>query len=336
MKEFTVSTAESGQKCISFCKHILPKAQNGFLYKMLRKKNISVNGKKADPQLLLQSGDVVRFFFSDETFEMLHGDHVLKDVQKKHPGEKYIFETDRIIYEDDNILIYNKPAGLLSEKAEKYDISANELFLQYLQESGYNMQGFTPSVVNRLDRNTSGLLLFGKSYAGSRVLSGLLYDRSLIKLYRCFVIGEIKEASHIEGYLIKDEKNNIVKILKEASSDDASYIETEYTPIRTFTDGTLPDLTELEVHLITGKPHQIRAHMASIQHPGLGDQKYGQQLQPKGLIKSLGIKRQLLHAYKIIFPDDMPAPLDNLSGRSFGAPPPENTFYEGYKYNETM
>ena len=354
MKEYTISAAESGQKCISFCKHILPKAQNGFLYKMLRKKNITLNGKKADAATALQTGDIVRFYFADETFAMLQDAGNVPKEQGGAKSEKPAAAADvreRILYEDEDILIWNKPAGVLSQKAKPEDISANELLLDYLHQQNAASRGFVPSVANRLDRNTSGALLFGKSYRGSRLLSGLLQSRDLAKYYRCLVLGKM-QAAHLKGRLIKDEKTNTVTVWNEENAapkrgalpENADYIETEFVPLQFLTiqtgdaakgaapgdtakgaaaDGGKLSATLLEVHLITGKPHQIRAHLASVGHPILGDPKYGKDAVNRLLKKQFAVHRQLLHAYRVEFPA-LPEDFVNLSARTFTAPLPED------------
>ena len=364
MREFTVASAESGIKCISYCKHLLPGAQNGFLHKMLRKKNITVNGKKADGFTLLLAGDVVRFFFSEETFLLLQkggGPEKSRAEDKTEQLFKQYRIEERIIYEDDHILILNKPAGLLSQKASATDISANELLLFYLCKGQRSTQGFTASVVNRLDRNTSGLLLFGKSYQGTRLLSGLLKERGIAKYYRCWVLGEAEKA-FLSGWLIKDEQTNKVIILndKDLSAQklqggkaliqqtdsrgeihrQGDRIETEWIPLKTI---VLPEdigegkkgggeakltATLLEVHLITGKTHQIRAHLASVGHPILGDPKYSGSRINGECKKHFHIHRQLLHAYRIEFPQ-LKEPFGHLSGRVFTAETPADMdFYK--------
>ena len=206
-------------------------------------------------------------------------------------------KKERILYEDVNILLYNKPAGLLSQKAEPDDVSVNEMFLAYLLQEGKltqeQMATCTPSICNRLDRNTSGILICGKSYEGLKEMNALIKERRIGKFYRCIVTGSVNEKITLTGYLTKDEKTNKVT-LRQTSFPGASYIETSIVPIRQYQGG----LSLLEIHLITGKTHQIRAHLASIGHPILGDYKYGN----RKLNDRYGIKSQLLHAYRLEFP----------------------------------
>lgn len=198
-----------------------------------------------------------------------------------------------ILFEDEDILILNKPAGELSQKAEAKDVSMNEYALGYLQKTGAiteeSLKVFKPSVCNRLDRNTSGILVVAKTYQAAREFGEALQKRTVRKFYRCIVKGEVKKSETIDGYLWKDEKTNKVQIFKE-KREDASEIHTAYRPMKCENG-----LTLLEVHLITGRTHQIRAHLSSIGHPILGDPKYGD----KRLSEKYKVKYQLLHACRL-------------------------------------
>ncbi len=313
MKEYTVSAQESGQKCIRYCEKILPKAGTGFLYKMLRKKNITLNGKKSDGTERLQTGDVIRFFFSDETFLMFSGKAV---PAKSYEHQKIpVLDHNNILYEDKDILLYNKPSGLLSQKAEPKDISLNEMFLEYLAQTEKENSISKPSICNRLDRNTSGIVICGKTYQGLKTMNAMLAERSVGKFYHCIVAGCVKEPIRLAGYLKKDAKTNKVTVKKEPFAD-ASYIETEIYPKKTQKNCSL-----LEVHLITGKTHQIRSHLAFLGHPILGDQKYGNPAINETYKRKYGLKSQLLHAYRIEFPT-MEEPFVHLSQKQFVAPKP--------------
>ena len=225
-----------------------------------------------------------------------------------------------IIYEDADILLLNKPVGMLSQKAQPQDVSAVEYLISYLLESGQltgeELQRFHPSVCNRLDRNTSGILIAGKSLPGLQQMSELLRDRSLHKYYCCIVNGTMRGTKHLKGYLVKDRASNRVTILnqlpeKAAKSQDAQPIETVYRAVASQKGQTL-----LEVLLVTGRSHQIRAHLASIGHPILGDPKYGSASYNK---TQPGLRGQLLHAWRLEFPDGTAA----YSGQTFFAQPPK-------------
>ena len=223
-----------------------------------------------------------------------------------------------IVYEDSNVIFINKPAGMLSQKSVPSDVSLNEYLLGYLEKSGQWKQeeskAFRPSVCNRLDRNTSGLVICGKSMAGLQQMAALLKDRSLHKYYLCLVKGVMTESQHLEGYLLKDENSNQVKIFQK-ETEGAAHIITEYEPL--YTEG---ETTLLKVTLVTGKSHQIRAHLSSIGHPIIGDPKYGERKVNAFFRETHGIKNQMLHAWKLTFPE-LAEPLDNLSEKSFEAEP---------------
>lgn len=298
MKSFTIRENEAGQRLDKYLRKLLPDAPGSFIYKMLRKKNIVLNAQKASGAEHLAIGDTVVCFLSDETFEKF---------QKSSAGavEELVHLTRRsacaVVYEDDDILVMNKPAGMLSQKAAASDISANEHMIAYLLESGAvteaQLHTFRPSICNRLDRNTSGLLLAGKTLRGLQHLSAELKSRSLQKYYRCLVKGEITKKQRQKGYLLKDENENSVSVFKNGAQN-RKYIETEYDPVEQFGDYTL-----LEVHLITGRSHQIRAHLASLGHPVVGDPKYGDARQNRIFENQAGVRRQLLHAYRVRFTD---------------------------------
>ncbi|MBP3462503.1 MAG: RluA family pseudouridine synthase, partial [Tyzzerella sp.] len=225
-----------------------------------------------------------------------------------------------IIYEDENVLLINKPVGMLSQKADSKDESLVEHVISYMLSSGQlteeELRKFRPSICNRLDRNTSGVIVAGKSLAGLQKMGELFKDRSLRKFYRCLVIGRVSDKIYIKGYLTKDERTNKVCILEKETEVTFS-IETEYEPI--WTNGAC---TLLEVHLITGRTHQIRAHLASQGHPIIGDYKYGNRKVNDEYKAKYGLESQLLHAYRMELPK-LTGELANISEKQFVAPLPK-------------
>lgn len=313
MQERKITENEAGQRLDKFLGKFLREAPKSFLYKMLRKKNIVLNGKKATGQEKLNTGDSVKLFLSDETIEKFSG----KAAQSISSVRT---EKLDIIYEDEHMLLLNKPAGMLSQKAKETDVSAVEHLIGYLLDSGQlreeELRTFHPSVCNRLDRNTSGLLAAGKSLAGLQELSRLFQERTLAKYYLCPVAGRVEKGTQIRGFLHKDEKTNKVEILRR-KLPGSSAIETEYRPLAFGKDATL-----LEVHLVTGKPHQIRAHLADTGHPILGDHKYGSHTVNDVYRERYGLSHQLLHAYRLEMPK-LTGPLEKVSKKIFIAEPPE-------------
>ena len=221
MKTFIIKENEAGQRFDKYLKKLLKEAPSSFVYKMLRKKNIVLNGKKADGSEKLNARDEVKLFLADETYDKFAG----AEVKESFPTTAL-----DIVYEDEDILIINKPAGMLSQKAQPSDISANEYIIGYLLQSRAlketDLRTFRPSVCNRLDRNTSGLLTAGKTLKGLQDLSETLKKRTVKKYYLCLVAGCIRAPQHLKGYLMKDERQNRVFISKEKTAD-ALCIETK-------------------------------------------------------------------------------------------------------------
>ena len=308
MQEIKVTANEAGQRFDKLLVKYLNEAPKSFIYKMLRKKNIVLNDKKATGNEKLSVGDSVKLYLADDTIAKFSKTELVKTNAKLD-----------IIYEDENVLLINKPVGMLSQKAEAKDESLVEHVISYMLSSGElssdDLRKFKPSICNRLDRNTSGLVVAGKSLVGLQKMGELFKDRSLRKFYRCLVAGEVSDKIYIKGYLTKDERTNKVCIL-EKETKDALPIETEYEPI--WTNGKC---TLLEVHLITERTHQIRAHLASQSHPIIGDYKYGNRKINDEYKAKYGLESQLLHAYRMELPV-LTEELANISEKKFVAPLP--------------
>jgi 23S rRNA pseudouridine955/2504/2580 synthase len=318
MKEIVVSPNEAGQRMDKLLAKVLNQCSKSFIYKMLRKKNIKLNQKKASGSELLAVGDTVQIFFSDETFAKFSDKEAFRPV--------IVPPEFAVIYEDADVILLNKWAGVLSQKANDSDISMNEYLLSYLLQHGRITQEtlatFTPAVCNRLDRNTTGLLLAGVSLNGSQRLSEGLKNRTIDKYYLALVKGCVRKRKHLRGYLKKDAHSNQVTVVTQAQhplSDDnriGTPIETAYEPL-----ASRDDVSLLRVHLITGKTHQIRAHLASEGHPIIGDGKYGDTALNRVFYEQYRVHSQLLHAVKMQFPAEFALP--QLAGHSFSAPLPE-------------
>lgn len=331
MKDITIGKNQSNQRVDKFLLKYLSNADKSFIYKMLRKKNITLNDKKIQGSEKLNIGDSVKIYFSDDTLEKFCGKkNFLSSVnienankekckekkQQKQQAEKLINISDIILYEDENIIILNKPVGILSQRADNKEKSINEYMIDYLisnnRISREDLDGFTPSVCNRLDRNTSGIIIGGKSLIGLQEISRLLKDRSLHKYYLCIVQGVMKEGKTINGYLVKNEETNTVKIYSSNVANSA-LICTSYEPI--INNGKF---TLVKVLLVTGKTHQIRAHLASINHPIIGDRKYGNSTVNSYFQKKYNLCNQLLHSYELCFPN-LDNQFKNLSGKKIVA-----------------
>lgn len=321
MKEIQIKKADSGQRFDKYLKRVFPEMGTSFMYKMLRKKNITLNGKKASGSELIQADDIVMCFFSDETFDKFSGKTVTNsdvdttNITVEYETAYHNLSNIRVLYEDEHILLLDKPAGILSQKANTEEVSLNEWMIGYLLESDSvteeSLRHFKPSVCNRLDRNTSGLVICGKTLLGSREMSRILKDRSLQKYYRTYVHGRLEGEKVLEGYHKKNTKNNKATVLFSKPKYDTQEYDLITTAYRSIE--SKEQYSYLEIELITGKTHQIRAHLAAIGHPIAGDRKYSKS--PDTLPKQYP-KYQLLHAYRLVFPI-LEGELSHLSGKEF-------------------
>ena len=252
MQCIQITSQEAGQRLDKFLCKYMTLAPKSFFYKMLRKKNITLNGKKAEGMEKLKTGDEIRFFLADETIAKFQEKQASKTVQK----DKVVLD---IVYEDEDVLVINKPQGMLSQKADKNDVTLVEYIGSYLQEENTAHTTFHPGICNRLDRNTTGLVVAGKSIKGLQWFNQLFRDRTLEKYYLCLVKGKLEKRADIDGYLSKDTKHNRVTV-HQTKEPDSVRIVTAYEPLETV---SWQDeyYTLLKVHLITGKSHQIRAHL---------------------------------------------------------------------------
>ena len=317
MRVYQIGANEAQQRLDKYLKKLLKEAPDSFIYKMMRKKNIVLNGKKCDGKEKLEAGDEVKLFLADDTLDKFCG--TVKTTQVNEYTKAYAALSQlTIVYENEHILVVNKPAGVLSQKASPADMSVNEWLIGYLLQknviSEQSLSTFKPSICNRLDRNTSGMVVCSKSLAGSQYMSRIIRDKELAKYYTCIVQGKVDKPFRIQGYLYKDSHTNKVTIydslerIPDTQRKEASFIDTQVTPLI-----SRQDISKLEIRLHTGKTHQIRAHMASTGHPLIGDYKYG-SAKVNQKYKMQGVNSQLLHACRLEFPADTPDGMEDLSG----------------------
>ena len=318
MKSFIINKNDADQRLDKFISKTVPLLPKTLMYKYIRIKRIKVNGKRAEISTRLNLGDVVDMYINDEFFE-------------KAP-EKYDFlkasKNLNIIYEDENIILCDKKAGVLSHPDDnEYIDTLIGRIKRYLYEKGEykpdDELSFTPSLVNRIDRNTGGIVIAAKNAETLRILNQKMKDRELHKFYLCIVHGELEQKSGtLSGYLVKDESKNKVSVSKK-KTENSKEIRTKYKVLDC--DGTL---SLVEVELLTGRTHQIRAHFASIGHPLLGDGKYGTNAQNK----KYGYKKQFLYSYKLVFDFTTDAGiLDYLNHREFAV---DDVWFKEEFYNK--
>jgi len=281
---------------------------------MIRKKNITLNNTKALGSEILQEGDKIKLFLAEET--------IIKFVCEKQHITNHKLTNHKpkisIAYEDENILIAIKPKGQLSHPAHSHNTEKKSLIydiLGYLQLQGeLNQKFFTPALANRLDRNTTGLVLCGKTLPALQALNNAVSGQNLQKYYVAVVCGQIKKSGTLTGYHTKDNEKNTVKITTDGAGDK---IITKYEPIKVY-----EKFTYIKLQLVTGKPHQLRAHMEFIGHPILGDPKYANKKMNVWALKKFNLKSQLLHAQSIVFGNGITG-LEYLQGKVFTAPLPQ-------------
>ena len=312
MRKYIIQKSEEGQTLEKYIQKLLVSAPNSFIYKLFRKKDVKVNGHHEDRKFVISENDEVNVYVKEEQFE-----EFLKE--KAYQPNNQI--QDWIVYEDENVLFINKPRGLLVQKSAPQDESLDQMVVEYLIYKGeYDPNkelAFKPGPAHRLDRNTSGMVVFGKNHQSLELLFELFKNHDLInKHYLALVVGKMeKEKGTINAPLRKDEKTNTVTVASLEKGGKTA--KTVYKVIKSYDDYSLLDVT-----LLTGRTHQIRVHLAYINHPIIGDEKYGDFQANRVFKNKYGFNKQFLHAYKMGF-GDLPKPLTNLSRKEFTAEPRE-------------
>lgn len=303
MRTLTVGKNDANQRLDKYLSKRFKTMPQSLMYKYLRTKYIKLNGKKAQPDVFLKEGDVLTLYIKDEFFEEKKSYDFLKAGKELS-----------IVYEDDNIILLDKKVGVICHQDSRYDTDTLNLrVLRYLYEKGeYDPEKegtFTPALCNRIDRNTGGIVIAAKNADALRIVNQKIRDREIQKCYLCAVKGKPDQKHAVmTAYLSKNEDTNTVSVY-DSPREDAKKIITEYTVL-----DASPALSLCEVILHTGRTHQIRAHMAHIGHPLIGDEKYGD----RKLNVKYKIKRQALYSYKLRFCFTSPAgELEYLNGREF-------------------
>lgn len=316
MTEITVAKNDAGQRADRFLSKAYPNLTLPLICKLMRKKRIKLNGAKAEPNTKLREGDVFRFYLSDELLS--------KEQAARENDFRTVPSELSIIYEDENLLLVDKPVGMVVH--EDNDNTADTLInriLCYLWKKGEydpeNEQSFVPALCNRIDRNTCGIVIAAKTAEALRVLNQKIRDRELVKLYLCVVSGTpARREATLSAYLKKLPEENRV-IISDKKQPDYLTIKTKYRVLESRAEQSL-----VEVDLLTGRTHQIRAHFAHIGNPLLGDGKYG----VNKLNTALGYRYQALCSYKLIFRFTTDAgALEYLNGREFEIPDRENVWF---------
>lgn len=316
MREFIIGPNDAGQRLDKYLFKLLKNAGSGLIFKQLRNKNIVLNNKKSKGNEMLKENDTIKVFMADDTIDKFMGNDGL--IPAAIVKDKLI-----VVYEDDNIILADKPQGVLSQKAKADDESMNEYIIAHWNRLfGHKEDTFKPAFCNRLDRNTSGLMIGGMSLKGLQKMSEIIKDRTVDKYYLAIVKGKVSEKELLNGYLYKDEATNQVKV-SDKEFEGSSAIHTEYEPVL-----VKDDLSLIKVRLITGKTHQIRAHLSHIGHPILGDNKYGDM----ELNRRYKARMQFLHSYKVTFPK-LDGDFSNISGKSFCTEYPRD-FLKIFAYEE--
>lgn len=309
MVKLEISENEGNQRLDKFLRKYLGNAPLSFIYKAIRK-DVKVNGKRKTREYLLEAGDEVSLYLTDQDLEKF----------RKVREHRKVKRTFGIAYEDENILAAVKPKNLLThgDRTERRNHLTNQV-IDYLIEKGDYVprleKTFVPAPVNRLDRNTTGLVLFAKKYPALQALTKMIRERGCIrKYYLTIVSGEMKEPLALEDRMEKDADRDLVRVTDRA---DGKLMKTFAEPLETARGFTL-----CRIEIETGRTHQIRVQLANAGFPIIGDAKYGSPRVNRDMKSRYRLTTQLLHAYQLEF-GNCPAPFDYLNGKVVTAEPPK-------------
>ncbi|SHH56211.1 23S rRNA pseudouridine955/2504/2580 synthase [Clostridium collagenovorans DSM 3089] len=283
-----IGTNESGQRLDKFCRKLMKDVPLSAIYKAIRKGDVKINGRKSKEKYMLQDGDIF------ETRD-------IKSERKKVEFIKIDKNSLKISYEDKNILVVEKWPGVLVHSDKKNgEPTMTDHILSYLNEKGdftpETEVVFTPSPCNRLDRNTSGMVIFGKNFTSTKAINEMIRERRIKKYYVAVVKGRVKDGIH-EAYISKNEDNNISKVYLE-ERENTKKIAMEVKTIQ-----SVGSYSFIEIDLLTGRSHQLRAHLSFLGNPILGDPKYGESKINSFFENKYGLSYQFLYAYKLNFKD---------------------------------
>ena len=305
MRELTIGKNDAGQRLDRFVSKSLPLLPSALLQKYIRLKRIKCNGARAQRDQRLQEGDVLQLYINDEFFDKPREDNLFLTLFKP---------SLTIVYEDENLMLLDKRPGLVvhADETEKVNTLINHIQAYLYQKREWNPKwenAFTPALCNRIDRNTGGIVIAAKNAEALRILNDKIRDREIAKYYLCIALGRVEPPKgRIECFLRKDEKSNTVRVYHRPVPEGRSAV-TLYQTLR-----TRGELSLLEVELLTGRTHQIRASMADLGHPLLGDGKYG----IGSVNRKYGETQQALYSYRLRF--DFPTDagiLEYLRGQEF-------------------
>lgn len=326
MRDIRITANDAGRRLDRFLRKYLPGASLSEIYKIIRK-DVKVDARRRSESYILNEGEVLTLYLSDEVFDKLSrskGSFGAVSLTKSAKTKR----TFKTVYEDDEVLMVSKPYGLLThgDSHEKKDHLANQVKDYLIASGAYDPRSekvFSPAPANRLDRNTTGIVLFGKTAASMRELNRMIRDDDIRKFYITIACGVINGEMWLGGSLVKDEAANKVRIVESGGKD----VETIVRPLEVLSFGDGLKATLCEVELVTGRSHQIRAHLASTGHPLIGDSKYadrGASAVNRYVNEHFGLSTQLLHADRVEFLTSAAdsEKLGYLAERAFDAPLP--------------